>query len=140
MIEHLKELLDKSVRHRPWTWWAACMTLVVLLLMAWDARANPVTVTYQPATTDEAGAPLGPDTWTVVQQMAGRCPGLYQQAGQGAWNTSGPYEMVFEQPAGTCACYIARTVALDQPQTARVSVPAQQEWCLPAAGCSGCHG
>lgn len=121
-----------------WSWWALAL-LVLFLAWARPGRGDTVTVTYVPATTDTAGAPLGPDTWTIIEQWAGACPGEYQQDGTGRWNVSGPHEAQFVQTKGSCSCYSVRTVALDKPQVARVSVPAEQEHCIAAAPCGGCH-
>lgn len=124
-----------------WIGLAAVLLLAALLWAARipDAEADVVTVTYTPATTDTAGAPLGPDTWTIIEQWAGACPGEYQKDGTGRWNVSGPHEAQFVQTKGSCSCYSVRTVALDKPQVARVSVPAEQEHCIAAAPCGGCH-
>lgn len=124
-----------------WIGLAAVLLLAALLWAARipDAEADVVTVTWTPATTDTAGALLGADTWTVVYQWQGSCPGEYQIDGAGRWNGSGPDQLQFTQAPGTCSCYEARTLALDAPSTVRMSAPVLEERCIPAPVCGGCH-
>ena len=122
-----------------WTWWAVC---AAVLFTAWarPGRAETVTVTWTPATTYVDGTPLPFErSWTLVAQYAAGCPADIYGPVDGVGTPVGVtrYVTTWTQPAGTCWCYIARTVVWGA--TAVVSAPVEVEHCVPAATCAGCH-
>lgn len=118
--------------------------IALLLLLAAPALADTVTVSWDPASEYTDGQPLPQDrSWTLIEQVPAPCATVPLGApidGFGRLILSATQSGTFEQPKGTCYCYVARTVVWSDPVTsAATSAPVPVEKCVPAAGCSGCH-
>lgn len=128
---------------RRWFWWIA-FALILVWLSFPRAEAADVTVSWTPATSFTDGSPLPAGrSWTLVEQYPVACASLGAEApldGVGRLISSLITTAAFVQPAGSCYCYVARTVVWSDPVTsAATSAPVPVEKCVPAAGCSGCH-
>lgn len=107
--------------------------------------ATLVTVTWTPATQYTDGSPLPPArSWTLVEQHPQSCEQTTATSqpidGVGRLILSATQSGTFSQPAGTCYCYVARTVVWSTATTtALTSAPVPIQKCTQTRGCSGCH-
>jgi len=117
---------------------------LLLCLLAAPALADTVTVSWDPASEYTDGQPLPQDrSWTLIEQVPAPCATVPLGApidGVGRLILSATQSGTFSQPAGTCYCYVARTVVWSTATTtALTSAPVPIQKCTQTRGCSGCH-